>query len=416
MNSDFNRGNQLKREGKLDEAIAAYQRAIELNPSFSWSHHNLGEALATTGQFEKAVSAYQRALEINPLSACSHQNLGEVLTEMNRLDEAIACFQRAIELSPDIPQFQKRLELAKSQLKKNNLNQVTEDLGSVLISKMLRYSVHNLKNISIKDFRCHIKNQIGVIDASAEGFQANEIDQQRDLSLKFHWGHNHDFGEFKLEGKMGDRHIKLMKNFCQFFPVSIKDFQGKYVLDIGCWTGGTTLLLNSLGSRVLALEEVNKYAKMTAFLVQSFALEDTIEVVERSLYQWNYKDYYNKFDIIYFPGVIYHLTDPVLALRILYNCCKIGGFILVESMGIDRKEPYLHFQGTKITSSGTKEELNRSGWNYFIPSPSALQRMLEQVGYEEVKTLLFENRLYGYAEKKSQVGITKAGLSVFDID
>ena len=168
----------------------------------------------------------------------------------------------------------------------------------------------------------------------------------------------------------------------------------------------TTLLLNSLGSKVLALEEVNKYAKMTAFLVQSFALEDRIEVVSRSLYQWDHKDSYNKFDIVYFPGVIYHLTDPVLALRILYNCCKIGGVILVESMGIDHKEPYLRFDGTKITSSGTKEELNRSGWNYFIPSPSALQRMLEQVGYEEAKTTFFENRLYGYAEKNIR-GIPK---------
>jgi tRNA1(Val) A37 N6-methylase TrmN6 len=91
-----------------------------------------------------------------------------------------------------------------------------------------------------------------------------------------------------------------MKIFCLLFPVSLKDFQGKYVLDVGCWTGGTTLLLNSLGSKVLALEEVNKYAKMTAFLVQSFALEDRIEVVSRSLYQWDHKDSYNKFDIVYF--------------------------------------------------------------------------------------------------------------------
>ena len=63
MSSDFNKANQLKKEGKLDEAIAAYQQSIELNPNFSWSHHNLGEALAQIGEFEKAVNAYQEAIE-----------------------------------------------------------------------------------------------------------------------------------------------------------------------------------------------------------------------------------------------------------------------------------------------------------------------------------------------------------------
>ena len=32
----FTTGNQLLREGKLEEAIASYEKAIELNPQFAW--------------------------------------------------------------------------------------------------------------------------------------------------------------------------------------------------------------------------------------------------------------------------------------------------------------------------------------------------------------------------------------------
>ncbi|MEI2420902.1 tetratricopeptide repeat protein, partial [Arthrospira platensis SPKY2] len=38
--------NQLKRSGKLDEAIALYHQVIDINPHFAWAYHGLGDALA----------------------------------------------------------------------------------------------------------------------------------------------------------------------------------------------------------------------------------------------------------------------------------------------------------------------------------------------------------------------------------
>ena len=40
-----------------------------------------------------------------------------------------------------------------------------------------------------------------------------------------------------------------------------------------------------------------------------------------------------KYDVAYFPGVIYHLSDPVLGLRRLYNGLSDGGACLVETAG-----------------------------------------------------------------------------------
>ena len=140
------------------------------------------------------------------------------------------------------------------------------------------YKTCNLKGISSEEFARSIQSRIGVIDAEIEGYSEDEIEQQRDLSIKFHWGHNHDFGDFKLDGRMGDRHINLLANFTTLFPVSLEDFKDKQVLDIGCWTGGTTLLLASLAKKIHAIEEVKKYAETVSFLSKSFDISDRVSV------------------------------------------------------------------------------------------------------------------------------------------
>lgn len=112
-------------------------------------------------------------------------------------------------------------------------------------------------------------------------------------------------------------------------------------------------------------------------------------------------------EIVHFPGVLYHLSDPVLGLRILFNALKVGGFILVESAGIDVREPFCRFWGNRPV-----QQDRRSGWAWFWPSPSALHRMMKEAGFDEVQTQWHEGRVYGFGRKCSQVGICKAGLSV----
>ena len=290
----------------------------------------------------------------------------------------------------------------------------TGAIFNTLKNKFDVYKTSNLKGITPDEFRKAIQSRLDVIDAQAEGYSEDEIEQQRDLSIKFHWGHNHDFGDFKCEGRMGDRHIDILANFIDLFPVALDDFKDKHVFDIGCWTGGTTLLLATLAKRVCAIEEVKKYAETVSFLADVFGIEDRVTVKALSIYHCNSEAFYEKFDIVYFPGVIYHLSDPLVALRILFNSLETGGFMLVESMGINSEEPVCRFDGSLIYHSGTKERLNRGGWNWFIPSPSALYRMMREAGFEEVQTAWHEGttRVYGYGRKLSSVGICKAGLSV----
>ena len=291
------------------------------------------------------------------------------------------------------------------------------EIASALQRRFDVYTTSNLKEVTAAEFSQSIQSRIGKVDAQTEGYLEADIEQQRDLSIKFHWGHDHDFGDFKLEGRMRNRHIELLANFLTLFPISLDDFEGKHIFDIGCWTGGTTLLLATLASRVHAIEEVNKYAETVSYLSESFGISDRVSVQPISIYDCNSDELFDRFDIVYFPGVIYHLTDPVLALRILFNSMKVGSFILIESAGIDTDEPFCRFDGSHIWHSGTKENMNREGWNWFMPSPSALYRMMKEAGFDDIETQWHDgtNRVFGYGRKLSQASICRAGLSIPNI-
>ena len=56
----------FKDQGKLDEAVACYRRALELKPDFAEAHNNLGNALKDQGKLDEAVACYRRALELKP--------------------------------------------------------------------------------------------------------------------------------------------------------------------------------------------------------------------------------------------------------------------------------------------------------------------------------------------------------------
>jgi len=103
--TSFKTANQLLREGKLDDAVAAYREAIAVNPGFSLAHHNLGEALVKAGRFDEAEAAFRRAVELNPQAVWSLFQLGELLRGRERFEEAVGFLRRAVELKSEVAEF-----------------------------------------------------------------------------------------------------------------------------------------------------------------------------------------------------------------------------------------------------------------------------------------------------------------------
>ena len=107
-----NLGIALKAQGKLDEAVASYRRALELKPNFPVAHNNLGNLFKDQGKPDEAVACYRRALELVPDYFVAHNNLGAAFKVQGKLDEAVACFRRALALKPDFAEAHSNLVYA----------------------------------------------------------------------------------------------------------------------------------------------------------------------------------------------------------------------------------------------------------------------------------------------------------------
>ncbi|MBR8827340.1 MAG: tetratricopeptide repeat protein [Gomphosphaeria aponina SAG 52.96 = DSM 107014] len=96
----FQSAEQLKQNGKIEEAIIAGERAIELEPEKDRYYLFLGDLLSKTGKIEAAISCYESALEANPDSFLVCHKLGDVLEKDNKIEQAIKYQEKAIQLNP----------------------------------------------------------------------------------------------------------------------------------------------------------------------------------------------------------------------------------------------------------------------------------------------------------------------------
>jgi tetratricopeptide (TPR) repeat protein len=94
-------GRVLQLQGRLDEAIAEYQRAISINPGSASAHNNLGIAFSQQGKRQQAAAEYRLALDRDPKSGSARNNLGVALYNQGKPDDAIVQLRRAIEINPN---------------------------------------------------------------------------------------------------------------------------------------------------------------------------------------------------------------------------------------------------------------------------------------------------------------------------
>lgn len=85
----------------FDQAIEAYQKAIERRPFYADAHVGLGEALAAKGDTDAAIAAYQKALTFNPVNPRVYVSLGKIYySEKSLYYEAVNAYRRGIDLDP----------------------------------------------------------------------------------------------------------------------------------------------------------------------------------------------------------------------------------------------------------------------------------------------------------------------------
>jgi len=101
----FLRGEKLEAEsGQLREAMAAYERAIQLRPNYAEARMALGIQLLAGGNYPAALSHFQAAERLVPTLPEIHVNLGDAYRATQHWTEAQRAYRRALELQSKLPE------------------------------------------------------------------------------------------------------------------------------------------------------------------------------------------------------------------------------------------------------------------------------------------------------------------------
>jgi len=83
----------------FDQAVEAYQKAIDLRPFYADAHVGLGDARAAKGDIDAAIAAYQKALTYNTVNPRVYMSLGKIYySEKGLYYESVQAYKRAIDL------------------------------------------------------------------------------------------------------------------------------------------------------------------------------------------------------------------------------------------------------------------------------------------------------------------------------
>jgi tetratricopeptide (TPR) repeat protein len=93
-------GNLLQMDGRVDEAEAAYRRALEISPDQVGARFNLALLLQGRGASSAAYREYKRVLKIDPKHAWAHYQLGTLHEAAGRETSAIHAYAKAFALDP----------------------------------------------------------------------------------------------------------------------------------------------------------------------------------------------------------------------------------------------------------------------------------------------------------------------------
>jgi len=203
------------------------------------------------------------------------------------------------------------------------------------------------------------------------------------------WFHNLDLHGVKTapDHFLGDYPAFKWRNFAHAVPA---DLSGRTVLDIGCNGGFYSMEMKRRGAdRVVGIDWDDHYLRQARFAADVMGLD--IEFRKMSVYDVGRLG--QRFDLVLFMGVLYHLRHPLLALDLIHEHV-VGDMLIFQSMqrGSAEVEPLeadYRFSVTDIFDGPGYPKLHfiehayAGDWtNWWVPNRACAEAMLRSAGFK----------------------------------
>lgn len=184
----------------------------------------------------------------------------------------------------------------------------------------------------------------------------------------------------------------------QLQPHIPRDLHGWSVLDIGCNAGFYTFELAKRGAYVTGIDLDPHYLRQAEWASEVYGLQDQVEFRQQQVYDLAKSD--EKFDMIWFMGVLYHLRYPLLALDIV--CSKVKKMLVFQTLTMPG-EDMLETKGDYAINE--RDEMLSNGWpkmafiehrlagdptNWWAPNKAGLHAMLRTCGMKVTSAPMHE--------------------------
>lgn len=113
-----NLAGALARDGKLQEALEQFRKAVEVKPDHAVAHARIGIMLDGLGDTEGGLRSLQEAQRLDPKREDTENNIGVMLMKLGRIEEAEPHFAAAVRLKPNYPEAWRHWGLAAAKLGK----------------------------------------------------------------------------------------------------------------------------------------------------------------------------------------------------------------------------------------------------------------------------------------------------------
>ncbi|ARJ70497.1 TIGR04290 family methyltransferase [Paracoccus contaminans] len=186
---------------------------------------------------------------------------------------------------------------------------------------------------------------------------------------------------------LGDYPADKFARFAHLLPA---DLTGRTVLDIGCNAGFYSFEMARRGAaRVLGIDSDPRYLEQARFAASTLG---ATRVEFRQLGVYDVAALGERFDLVIFMGVLYHLRHPLLALDLIREHVA-GDMLLFQTLtrGPDTVAPVAedydfaedaHFQAPDYPRMAFIERKWSHDWtNWWVPNRAGVEAMLRAAGF-----------------------------------